>query len=173
MQGRPAQCADAAASRARRAVPARARRRRLPPRSLLLIAARSLRAVCTDGTHGCERDCTHSGGYATDCRTFKHNPCTQAQYAEWADMTKDMGFSDFRAEDVNWNKPIAWRGAGGCTLDNQDGCLLGEPAGCAAAPPLRRGTLPAPRRTPPSPPLPPSPLLTPPASPARARAPAA
>ena len=62
-------------SRARRAVPARARRRRLPPRSLLLIAARSLRAVCTDGTHGCERDCTHSGGYATDCRTFKHNPC--------------------------------------------------------------------------------------------------
>ena len=128
-------------SRARRAVPARARRRRLPPRSLLLIAARSLRAVCTDGTHGCERDCTHSGGYATDCRTFKHNPCTQAQYAEWADMTKDMGFSDFRAEDVNWNKPIAWRGSGGCTLDNQGGCILGIEGGCVASPAPEEGHL--------------------------------
>ena len=128
-------------SRARRAVPARARRRRLPPRSLLLIAARSLRAVCTDGTHGCERDCTHSGGYATDCRTFKHNPCTQAQYAEWATATNTMGFSDFRAEDVNWNKPIAWRGSGGCTLDNQGGCILGIEGGCVASPAPEEGHL--------------------------------
>ena len=70
-----------------------------------------------DGSYGCTRDCTNLGGYATDCRTFKHNPCTEAQYNQWQGMTKDMGFSDFRAEDVNWNKPIAWRGSGGCTLE--------------------------------------------------------
>ena len=86
-----------------------------------------------DGSYGCTRDCTNLGGYATDCRTFKHNPCTLAQYNQWQGMTKDMGFSDFRAEDVNWNKPIAWRGSGGCTLEDQSGCILGIEAGCVAA----------------------------------------
>ena len=94
-----------------------------------------------DGSHGCTRDCTNLGGYATDCRTFKHNPCTQAQYAEWATATTTMGFSDFRAEDVNWNKPIAWRGSGGCTLDNQGGCILGIEGGCVASPAPQEGHL--------------------------------
>ena len=94
-----------------------------------------------DGQFGCTRDCTDSGGYEMDCRTFKHNPCTVEQYAEWAQMTKDMGFSDFRAEDVNWNKPIAWRGSGGCTLDNQGGCILGIEGGCVASPPPQEGHL--------------------------------
>jgi hypothetical protein len=130
------------------------RRRRLPARAAPLPPARAAadlapdrrslppRAVCAgDGSFGCTRDCTDSGGYATDCRTFKHNPCTEAQYAEWAQMTKDMGFSDFRAEDVNWNKPIAWRGSGGCTLDNQGGCILGIEGGCVASPAPQEGHL--------------------------------
>jgi Na+/proline symporter len=102
--------------------------------AVIELCKAGLRICAGDGNHGCERDCTHSGGYATDCRTFKHNPCTQAQYAEWATATNTMGFSDFRAEDVNWNKPIAWRGSGGCTLDpdgGQDGCLLGIEGGYA------------------------------------------
>ena len=52
-----------------------------------------------------------------------------------------MGFSDFRAEDVNWNKPIAWRGSGGCTLDNQGGCILGIEGGCVASPAPQEGHL--------------------------------
>ena len=142
MQGWHAQCAAAAFPRA----PRRSRPRAPPPSATALAPAdrRALpsRAVCAgDGSHGCERDCTHSGGYATDCRTFKHNPCTQAQYAEWATATNTMGFSDFRAEDVNWNKPIAWRGSGGCTLDNQGGCILGIEGGCVASPAPQEGHL--------------------------------
>ena len=163
-------------SRARHAAPARARRRRPPPRSRL-IADRSLRAVCLDGgvgNYGCTRDCTNLGGYATDCRTFKHNPCTEDQYLQWSQMTKDMGFSDFRAEDVNWNKPIAWRGSGGCTLDNQGGCILGIEGGCVASPAASGGApyphldVPPHRHRSPLPPSSPRPRRPP-----RARAPAA
>ena len=110
-----------------------------------------------------------------DCRTFKHNPCTVEQWAEWAQMTKDMGFSDFRAEDVNWNKPIAWRGSGGCTLEDQSGCILGIEAGCVAAFPAPSAGAPYPHLDVPPhrhrSPLPPSSPR--PRRPPRARAPAA
>ena len=147
-----------------------------PARAALAPDRRSLppRAVCGDGTFGCTRDCTDSGGYEMDCRTFKHNPCTVEQYAEWAQGTKDMGFSDFRAEDVNWNKPIAWRGSGGCTLDNQGGCILGIEGGCVASPAASGGApyphldVPPHRHRSPLPPSSPRPRRPP-----RARAPAA
>ena len=128
-----------------------------------------------DETFGCTRDCTASGGYATDCRTFKHNPCTYDQWYEWKEATKDMGFSDFRAEDVNWNKPIAWRGSGGCTLEDQSGCILGIEAGCVAAFPAPSAGAPYPHLDVPPhrhrSPLPPSSPR--PRRPPRARAPAA